>query len=118
MRGVDFSRPIDPTTAAAVYDARVEHKVVYFRDVNITPEQHVAFGRLFGELTVPPFVPHLDGYPEILVLDNHKDNPVFTTDVWHSDETFRATPPMGPILRCIRTRVGRRHGVGGHVRRL
>jgi taurine dioxygenase len=27
---------------------------------------------------------------------------VFSTDVWHSDETFRLTPPMGSILRCIR----------------
>ena len=70
----------------------------------MTPAQHVAFGRLFGELTVHPFVPHLEAHPEVIVLDNHKDNPVFSTDVWHSDETFRLTPPMGSILRCIRRR--------------
>jgi taurine dioxygenase len=75
--------------------------VIYFRDAAMTPAQHVAFGRLFGELTVHPFVPHLEDFPEVVVLDNHADNPVFSTDHWHSDETFRVTPPMGSILRCL-----------------
>jgi taurine dioxygenase len=52
-------------------------------------------------LTVHPFVPHLGEFPEVVVLDNHADNPVFSTDHWHSDETFRAIPPMGSILRCL-----------------
>jgi taurine dioxygenase len=102
IRGVDFSRPVGQQTAAAIHDALMRHKVVVFRGAAMTPAQHVAFGRLFGELTVHPFVPHLDDHPEVMVLDNHRDNPVFSTDVWHTDETFRLTPPMGTILRCIR----------------
>jgi taurine dioxygenase len=102
IRGVDFSHPLDPATVTVIRDALMQHAVIYFRDIDITPELHVAFGRHFGELTVHPFVPHLDGFPEIVVLDNHKDNPVFSTDNWHSDETFRLVPPMGSILRCLR----------------
>jgi taurine dioxygenase len=34
------------------------------------------------------------------VLDNHKDNPVLSTDVWHSDTTFRQNPTKYTILRC------------------
>ncbi len=102
IRGVDFSRPIDAETASAIHDALMEHQLLYFRDAEMTPEQQIAFGRLFGDLTVHPFVPHLEGLPEIVVLDNHADNPVFSTDHWHSDETFRVMPPMGSILRCIR----------------
>ncbi len=101
IRGVDFSRVVDEGTATAIRAALLEHKVVFFRDAAMTPAQHVAFGRLFGELTVHPFVPHLDEFPEVVVLDNHADNPVFSTDHWHSDETFRATPPMGSILHCL-----------------
>jgi len=103
VRGVDFSRPIDQVTAELVNEALVEHKVIYFRNADMTPEQQVSFGRLFGELTVHPFSPHYDGIPELTILDNHKDNPVFSTDHWHSDESFRATPPLGTVLRCIRT---------------
>ena len=102
ISGVDFSRPVERQTAEAIHDALMRHKVIFFRDAAMTPAQHVAFGRLFGELTVHPFVPHLDDHPEVILLDNHQDNPVFSTDVWHSDETFRLTPPMGSILRCIR----------------
>ncbi len=102
IRGVDFTQAVDRATGQAIHDALMRHKVVFFRGAAMTPAQHVAFGRLFGELTVHPFVPHLDEHPEVVVLDNHKDNPVFSTDVWHSDETFRLVPPMGSILRCIR----------------
>jgi taurine dioxygenase len=102
IRGVDWNRAVDRATAQAVHDALMRHKIVYFRGADITPEQQVAFGRLFGELTVHPFVPHLEHLPEVIVLDNHQDNPVFTTDVWHTDETFRLVPPLGTILRCIR----------------
>jgi taurine dioxygenase len=101
VKGVDFSKPVDAATAAAIHDALMRYSVIYFRDAAMTPAQHVAFGRLFGELTVHPFVPHLGEFPEVVVLDNHADNPVFSTDHWHSDDTFRAIPPMGSILRCL-----------------
>jgi taurine dioxygenase len=102
IRGVDFGRPVDRHTIAAIHDALMEYKVIYFRNADMTPEQQVAFGRCFGELTIHPFVPHLEHLPEVIVLDNHKDNPVFATDHWHSDETFRLEPPTGSILRCLR----------------
>lgn len=101
IRGVDLSLPLSDPTVAAIHDALMDRKVVFFRDQNITPEQHLAFGRRFGEVSVHPFVPHLEHLPEVIVLDNHKDNPVFSTDIWHSDETFREEPPMGSILRCV-----------------
>lgn len=102
IRGVDLSQPVDAPTYQAIHAALMAHKVIFFRDQDITPEQQVAFGRLFGELTIHPFVEHLEHLPEVLVLDNDEDHPVFATDIWHSDETFRVAPPMGSILRCVR----------------
>lgn len=102
VRGVDFSGPVDERTIRLLHTALMDHKVLFFRDAEMTPEQQATFGRQFGELTVHPVVPHLDHLPEVMVLDNHKDNPVFSTDTWHTDETFRTEPPMGSILRCIR----------------
>ena len=100
IRGVDLASP-DPAIGA-IETALMAHKVIFFRDQDITPEQHIALGRHFGDVTIHPFVPHLPDHPEVLVLDNHADNPVLSTDVWHSDETFRAEPPMGSILHCVR----------------
>lgn len=101
IRGVDFTRPVSDGAAAAIHRALMEYKVLFFRNVVMTPEQHVAFGRKFGELTVHPFSAHLEHLPEVMVLDNGEDNPVFSTDVWHSDETFRLQPPIATILRCL-----------------
>ena len=100
--GVDFAKPLDAETVAAIRDALMQHSVIFLRNAAMSPAQHVAFGRCFGELTIHPFVPHLEEFPEVVVLDNHEDNPVFSTDHWHSDETFRLVPPMGSILRCLR----------------
>lgn len=100
IHGLDLSRQIDQATADALEEALVAHKVIYARDQHITTAQHVAFGRLFGDLEVHPFRPEGE-FPEIMVLDNHKDNPVLSTDVWHSDTTFRECPTKYSILRCL-----------------
>jgi len=97
--GVDLKAPIDDDAFAAFEAALVEHKVLAVRDQFLTTEQHVAFSRRFGALEVHPMRPQ-GKFPEILVLDNHKDNPVLSTDVWHSDTTFRKTPTKYTILRC------------------
>lgn len=102
IRGVDFDRPLDDATRDAIVGALIDWKVIYFRNAHITPEQQKAFGARFGELTVHPAVPFVEGIPEVMVLDYSKPER-FPTDVWHSDETFRSEPPMGSILRCVRS---------------
>ena len=59
VSGIDLSKPISPAAFGALNDALLDHKVLFFRDQNITPEQHIALGKIFGEVTVHPFVPHL-----------------------------------------------------------
>jgi taurine dioxygenase len=100
IRGLDLTKPLDPERFRALEAALIEHKVIYLRDQHMTSAQHVALGRLFGELEVHPFRPEGE-FPEIMVLDNHKDNPVLSTDVWHSDTTFRKCPTKYSILRCL-----------------
>jgi len=100
IHGLDLRRPLDRTTFEALEAALIEHKVIYLRDQNIATVQHVAIGQMFGELEVHPFRPE-GRFPEIMVLDNHKDNPVLSTDVWHSDTTFRECPTKYSILRCL-----------------
>ena len=97
---LDLTRPLDGETFVKLEAALTTHKVIYLRGQNLTTAQHVAVGRMFGELEVHPFRPEGE-FPEIMVLDNHKDNPVLSTDVWHSDTTFRECPTKYSILRCL-----------------
>jgi taurine dioxygenase len=106
IRGLNLKDGMDAETFAAFEAALIEHKVVFLRDQHLTTAEHVAISRLFGELEVHPFRPEGE-FPEIMVLDNHKDNPVLSTDVWHSDTTFRQRPTKYSILRCeIMPKVG------------
>jgi len=99
VHGLDLKKGMDDATFRAFEAALVEHKVLFLRDQHLTTAEHVAISRLFGPLEVHPFRPEGE-FPEIMVLDNHKDNPVLSTDVWHSDTTFRLKPTKYTILRC------------------
>jgi taurine dioxygenase len=99
VHGLNLKNGLDPDTFRALEAALIEHKVLIVRDQNLTTAEHVAISRPFGDLEVHPFRPEGE-FPEIMVLDNHKDNPVLSTDVWHSDTTFRLKPTKYTILRC------------------
>lgn len=100
IAGVDFSKPQSDKNREAIWDALMEHEVLVFPEIDITVEEQSAFGAQFGELSVHPFSPHDANNPELIVLDNDGERPPLATDIWHSDETFRAEPPMGTILRA------------------
>lgn len=97
--GLDLRQGLDAATFRALEAALIENKIIFVRDQHLTTRQHVEISRWFGDLEVHPFRPEGE-FPEIMVLDNHKDNPVLSTDVWHSDTTFRERPTKYTILRC------------------
>lgn len=98
VSGVDLRQPLSDQQFAAVDEALVEHGLLIFRDQDIDSDALMAFGRRWGELTVHPFSPNDDEVPELIKFRNDETNAPFGTDVWHSDETFRAEPPMATCL--------------------
>ncbi len=99
ISGVDLRQPLSDAQFEAVNAALVEHALIIFRDQDISSANLMDFGRRFGELTVHPFAPNEGkNAPELIKFRNDEKTPPFGTDVWHSDETFRAEPPMATIL--------------------
>jgi len=97
---VDLSRPLEKDTHQELHRALLTHKVLFFRDQDISPDQHVAFARNFGGLEIHPFAPHHPEIPEMLVIA-HDENNRGKENSWHSDVTFRLMPSLGSILRAI-----------------
>ncbi len=81
-----------------IYDALIENKVIFFRDQDISNNEHINFAKSFGEIEPPhPVYPNVAQYPEIVLLENDSINPP-DTDVWHTDVTFKPKPPFASIL--------------------
>lgn len=82
----------------AVRAALLEHLVLFFPDQHLEPDEHIAFANWWGgELEVHPFIPKLDEeHQQIVVIDAEKGG---RADVWHTDVTFRADPPICSILQ-------------------
>jgi len=106
IRGIDVANLSDAEFAAveAAYD---RYGVVFMRGQNLTPEQHVAFSKRFGELD--RYI--LDKYnmksnPEIFVVSNIIENgePIGLGDAgryWHSDMWTQEKPPRGSIMYAL-----------------
>ena len=82
-----------------MHRAFLENEFLVFRDQDIDARYQITFGRIFGDLSINPFLPNLADMPELIVLDNHQGNPPRLTDQWHGDEMFREIRPMATILR-------------------
>jgi taurine dioxygenase len=103
ISGVDLSRPLSEPLRDALRAALLQYRVLFFRDQELTREQHIAFGRAFGELEVHPVFSHPD-HPEILPLiaqDFIGKYRATTDSNWHADTTFRPEPSAASILRAL-----------------
>ena len=99
ISGVDLAKPLDDDTRKEIQEALTEYHVLFFRNQQLNPEEHIAFAEQFGPISVPPFAPKYGTNPAMIVLD--QDSPKGEgADAWHSDNTFMAEPPMGSVLRA------------------
>ncbi|MEM7404728.1 MAG: TauD/TfdA family dioxygenase [Pseudomonadota bacterium] len=98
VTGIDLARPLSSDEVEAVRIAHATHGVLVFPGQEISSADLMRVGRRFGELSVHPFSTNASDTPELIVYDNKEGNPPLSTDVWHTDETFRESPPMGTML--------------------
>lgn len=99
IEGFDLRHEQDDATISEIRQALLRHRVIFFRDQDLSAEQHIAFARRFGDLEVHPATPKDQASPEILHIA-HDDKSRGRENMWHSDVTWRDTPSLGSILRA------------------
>ena len=100
IAGVDLRDEQDDAVIAEIRAALLAHKVIFFRDQFLTPAQHIAFARRFGELEIHPATPKDQPDPEVLHIAHGPDSRG-QENAWHSDVTWRPEPSLGSILRAV-----------------
>ena len=75
-----------------------EHCVLFFRNQEITVDQHIAFGAMFGDFDVHPAAANATGREEILVISADENSSRANGEAWHSDVSCLPAPPMASIL--------------------
>ena len=88
--------------AGELNELLLKHKVLFFRDQDITDSQHAALARRFGDLEDHPLAASTQGEPGIIQIWKSPESPPERYEnAWHNDATWRECPPMGAVLRCV-----------------
>jgi taurine dioxygenase len=102
IEDIDLGGELDnDRVISGIRQALLDHQVIFFRNQNLTPEQHLSFGRKFGTLNVHEFVKAMDGHPEIIIVAKDPGDTRNFGGGWHSDVTYLEEPAMGSILYCL-----------------
>ena len=92
----------DPALVAEIRALLLKHRVLFFRDQDMTRAEHVAFARHFGELESHPVAGSDPEHPGLVRIYKSPDTPNDRYEnSWHCDATWREKPPFGCVLRCV-----------------
>ncbi|MCX4775165.1 TauD/TfdA family dioxygenase (plasmid) [Streptomyces sp. NBC_01260] len=98
ITGIDLSTTIPEQLFSEIEQAFLDHKVLFFRDQEISDEQQLAFAGRFGPLTRRhPMMRTAEESPQVLVVDGEDQR----ANHWHSDISFTETPSLGTTLRSV-----------------
>ena len=93
--GLDLTAGIADSAFAAVRDSLHQHGVICIRDQGaMAPEDQLAFAAQWGDISIHPYVPSIEGYPGIMKI--YDPNPI--TQTWHSDSTHMSEPHAYTLL--------------------
>jgi len=95
---IDLSQGPSEADFETIRQAFANHGLIFFRDQTITPEQHIAFAKRWGDININRFFTPVDGYPEIAEVRKEPDQATNIGGGWHTDHSYDVEPAMGSIL--------------------
>ena len=91
-------RSLDDDSTAQLVRAWAEHGVLFFRDQDLTPDDHITFAERFAPIDVNKFFKPVDTHPQIATVLKEADQDMNIGGAWHTDHTYDQIPARGSIL--------------------
>lgn len=103
LHGVDLAEVArDDERFAELKALLLEHKVLFFRNQEMSRAEHVALAERFGSLEDHPVLGSDPEHPGLIRIYKDLDSsPEAFENSYHCDATWRENPPMGSVLRCV-----------------
>lgn len=98
ISGIDLSRPLSDRQFEAVRRALGTYGVIFFRNQDISPADHLAFAKRFGDININKFFHALEDFPEIALVQRQPDEKGATGWYWHTDHSYDRAPAMGSVF--------------------
>lgn len=76
----------------------VAHGVLFFREQQLPPEEHLRFAQRFGEIVKNKFFSHDIAWPDIAEVRKDPDQQTNLGGGWHTDHSYDSEPALGSIL--------------------
>ena len=98
VEGIDLGKDLEDGVVGQLRSALGEHGVLFFRDQDIEPGEHIAMAEKFGGVNVNRFFAHVDGWPQIAEVRKEPEQKANIGGGWHTDHTYDQEPALGSIL--------------------
>jgi taurine dioxygenase len=85
-----------------INDLLLEHKVIFFRNQEITTEEHKSLARKFGPLEKHAYVKGRENHPEIVRIIKDPNEKNQWGENWHSDVSYNVKPTKAVILKSVK----------------
>jgi taurine dioxygenase len=98
LRGIDIAAGVSDLQMDEIKQAYAKHGVIFFREQQISEEQHIAFANRWGAININRFFTPAGGYPQIAEVRKEADQTVNVGSTWHTDHSYDQVPAMGSVL--------------------
>ncbi|MDF1720344.1 MAG: TauD/TfdA family dioxygenase [Minwuia sp.] len=103
VHGIDLAHDLNGNTVGVLRQALGDHGVLFFRDQDLTPDQHIAAAEQFGEINVNRFFSRLQTHDKIALVVKEPEQRGNIGGGWHTDHTYDQIPAMGSMLLARET---------------
>ena len=94
-------RDISDKNIKKIKDLLLEHKVIFFRNQDITHQEQINLSKCFGTIEKHAYVKGLPEHPEILRIVKEPFEKNNWGENWHSDVSYNKEPTQAVILKSV-----------------